>query len=156
MSTRAWWSIIILLLIIIVVLSWFLFTTPAYAPTYTATSTSQIPTTITPQPATAKVVVDTPKADQSVPRTFTVTGRAIGQWFFEASFPIQVRDKDNSKVGQAIAQAQGDWMTTELVPFTATITVSGYSGPATLVLLKDNPSGMPENDDAVEIPIIVQ
>ncbi len=85
-----------------------------------------------------------------------MTGEAPGNWFFEASFPIQVRDKGNNKVGQTTGQAQSDWMTTELVPFTAEITVTGYSGPATLVLLKDNPSGLPENEDSVSIPIVIQ
>ncbi len=86
-----------------------------------------------------------------------VAGSAPGNWFFEASFPIQVRDKDNNKIAQGVAQAQGEWMTTEQVSFTSTITLSTpYSGPATLVLMRDNPSGLPENDDALEIPIVIQ
>ncbi len=89
-------------------------------------------------------------------KSFTVTGEAPGNWYFEASFPIQVRDKDNNKIGQTTGQAQSDWMTTEQVPFKADIAIEGYSGPATLVLLRDNPSGMPENDDSLEIPIVIQ
>ncbi len=103
-----------------------------------------------------KVIITSPLANSAVAKTFTVTGEAKGQWYFEASFPVQVRDKDNNKVGQGIAQAQGDWMTAEFVPFKADVTVTNYSGPATLVLLKDNPSGLPENEDSVEIPIVIQ
>ncbi len=48
-------------------------------------------------------------------------------------------------------------MTTEQVAFSSNIIVEGsYRGPATLILLKDNPSGLPEHDDALEIPIVIQ
>ncbi|MBV9159311.1 MAG: hypothetical protein JO019_01805, partial [Candidatus Kaiserbacteria bacterium] len=46
--------------------------------------------------------------------------------------------------------------TTGQVTFTAQVSISGYKGPATLVLSKDNPSGLPQNDDSVSIPITIQ
>jgi hypothetical protein len=91
-----------------------------------------------------------------VAKQFTVSGEARGNWYFEASFPIKIQDANNNQVGAGIAQAQEEWMTTEFVPFIATVTVENYSGPATLVLLKDNPSGLPEHDDSVTFPVIVQ
>lgn len=106
--------------------------------------------------ASENVKVSFPLPNGSVSKTFSVSGYARGNWFFEASFPVEIRDLQNNLVGQGIAQAEGDWMTEDFVPFTAVTTVSGYSGPATLVLKKDNPSGLPEHDDAVEIPIVVQ
>ncbi|MDO8514177.1 MAG: Gmad2 immunoglobulin-like domain-containing protein [bacterium] len=154
MNTRAWWGIISILFIIIVVLTWVLFGTPApvEAPTV-STSSPQA----TSDPLSKSVTVTSPKANAAVEKKFIVAGSAPGTWFFEASFPVQVRDKDNNKIGQGVAQAQGDWMTTDLVTFTTTITLSGnYTGPATLVLLRDNPSGLPENDDSVSIPITIQ
>ncbi len=161
MNTHTWWGIILLLFVIIIVLAWVLFATPTPVEAPAVTSPSDLiqpaPTTpASPEPLHARVTVTSPKSGAVVKKTFVVAGSAPGNWFFEASFPVQVRDKDNSKIGQAIAQAQGDWMTTDLVTFTATITVSNYSGPATLVLLRDNPSGLPENDDALEIPIVIQ
>ena len=160
MNTRAWWGIIAALFIIVVILAWILFASPApvAAPTITP-PTEEGPVAEVPdssQPLHERVSVTSPKSGASVGKTFTVSGEAPGNWFFEASFPVQVRDNENSKIGQAIAQAQSDWMTTNLVPFTATITVSNYSGPATLVLLRDNPSGLPENDDALEVPIVIE
>ncbi|MBI5470364.1 hypothetical protein HY968_03565 [Candidatus Kaiserbacteria bacterium] len=124
-------------------------------------ATSTATTTPAPVPLSVKVSVTFPKKDQLVQKKFTVIGKAPGNWFFEASAPVMVKDKDGSKIAQTTAQvsppAGGDWMTTDLVDFTAAVNISsGYSGPATLVLLKDNPSGLPENDDSVEIPIIVQ
>ncbi len=101
------------------------------------------------------VKVASPLPEATVSKTFTVSGEARG-WYFEASFPIQVRDPSNALIAEAPAQAQSDWMTEDWVPFKSTITVSNYSGPAVLVLMKDNPSGLPENADAVEFPILIQ
>ena len=52
--------------------------------------------------------------------------------------------------------AQGEWMTEAQVTFTASMQIDAtFHGKAKLVLLKDNPSGLPEHDDSVEIPIVV-
>ncbi len=165
MNTKVGWWILIGLTLLIAVMAIVLFVipTPVSAPTIpTNTSEPTRPTTgsiNTPNPVPtlhSKIVVTSPKSGATVGNTFVVSGNAPGTWFFEASFPVQVRDKDNNKIGQAIAQAQGDWMTTGLVTFTASITVSNYTGPATVVLLRNNPSGLPEHDDALEVPITIQ
>ncbi|MNI95059.1 hypothetical protein D3C73_1532640 [compost metagenome] len=46
-------------------------------------------------------------------------------------------------------------MTDNYVPFSSTLTFEAPSagGSGVLVLRKDNPSGLPENDDEIEIPI---
>ena len=36
------------------------------------------------------------------------------------------------------------------------VVVRDYSGPADLILLRDNPSGLPENDDEVTMPIVIK
>ena len=160
MGTRTWLGVVVVLTLIVIALAWVLFANPApvAAPTVTPSAEGEPLAEVgdPSQPLHTRVLVTSPKSGASVGKTFTVTGKAPGNWFFEASFPIQVRDNENSKIGQPFAQAQSDWMTPELVPFTAPITVSTYSGPATLVLLRDNPSGLPENDDALEIPIVIQ
>jgi hypothetical protein len=85
----------------------------------------------------------------------TVKGEARGTWYFEASFPVRVLDANQNVLGTGIAQAQGDWMTEEYVPFTATITFpnqpSGSKG--SLVFVKDNPSGLPEHEDSFTVPV---
>lgn len=108
-------------------------------------------------PLNERLVISSPVAGSTVGHSFAVAGSAPGPWFFEASFPVQVRDGSGNVIGRAVATAGGDWMTEGPVPFTASVTVdAGFSGRATLVLLKDNPSGLPENDDAVEISIVIQ
>ena len=139
----------IVLFFVIIAAGWVLVATPAPA--------EPTPPPPTPGPFVSEMVkITSPLAGATVGKTFTVKGEARGQWYFEASFPVQVRDPNNDLVGSGIAQAEGEWMTTEFVPFSANVIVTNYSGPATLVLLKDNPSGLPENEDAVSIPIIVQ
>lgn len=154
MNTRIWWGIIIVLFVVIAGLTYALVATTPTTPPVTATSTTPVATSTLP--LSARVVVTSPKANATVGKTFVVSGQAPGPWYFEASFPIKIVDKDNNFIGQGIAQAQGEWMTTDQVTFTATVTVSGYSGPAEIVLMRDNPSGMPENDDSVSIPITIQ
>lgn len=114
-------------------------------------------TTYTDKSGLIRLTSPLPNAEIASP--LTVTGEARGYWYFEASFPVFLTDWDGKIIGQGIAQAQSDWMTTEFVPFKATLTfdtalISGqYSRSGTLILKKDNPSGLPENDDALEIPI---
>ena len=102
-----------------------------------------------------KVKVTLPFPGATVLKEFIVTGEARGVWYFEASFPVEVHDPEGNVVGRGLATAKGEWMTEEFVPFSAPVNIENYSGPATLVLIKDNPSGLPEHDDSVSFGIIV-
>lgn len=108
------------------------------------------------------IVVDYPKPNDIVESPLVVTGQARGNWFFEASFPVSLTASYGSSVvfvGQTIAQAKGDWMTTGFVPFEATLNFDPLEWVepirATLVLKKDNPSGLQKNDDYISIPIFL-
>lgn len=97
-------------------------------------------------------IVDSPLA---------VSGEARGYWFFEASFPVSLVDWDGRIIGEGIATAEGEWMTEEFVPFSATLEFDSpyrtgdpdFMRRGALILQRDNPSGLPENDDALEVPI---
>lgn len=100
--------------------------------------------------------VTSPAINAELASPVIITGEARGMWYFEASFPIEIRDSSNTVVGQGIATAQGEWMTEEYVPFNATIVITGTpaSGSAgTVVFIKDNPSGLPEHDNSLSVPI---
>ena len=165
MQTRTWWTVIFGLFAVIVIMLGFMISLPISKPSpaivVPATSTNstnseETPTSGSQKPLSSRVIVTTPQAKSTVGRTFTVAGVAPGPWFFEAQFPIQVRDVDGNVIGRTNGTAQGDWMTEKLVTFTATIQIDAtYHGPAKLILMKDNPSGMPENDDAIEVPIVI-
>ncbi len=101
--------------------------------------------------------VASPRPGTTVTGPLMISGEARGSWFFEASFPVYLEDPSGTRVATAIAAAQGEWMTTEFVPFQTKLTIpTAFSGPATLVFAKDNPSGLPEHDDALRIPIIIE
>jgi hypothetical protein len=85
---------------------------------------------------------------------FALQGTVRGNWFFEGSFPVKVLDESGQELGRGIAQAQGNWMTADFVPFKATIMFARpTSSVGSLVLENDNPSGLPENSKQVIIPI---
>ena len=97
--------------------------------------------------------MDYPKEGDVVESPLIITGKARGSWFFEASFPINILDESGQKIAEGIAQAEGDWMTTEYVPFRAEIGFAHKNnGRGTVVLKRDNPSGLPEHDRQINIP----
>ncbi|MFA5747022.1 MAG: Gmad2 immunoglobulin-like domain-containing protein [Candidatus Paceibacterota bacterium] len=99
--------------------------------------------------------VSSPKTDQVVKSPLSIEGEARGTWYFEASFPIQIVDANGNVLGTAVAQAQSDWMTEDFVPFKAQLSFSTPSTErGTLILKKDNPSGLAENDDELQIPVL--
>ncbi len=104
--------------------------------------------------------IETPLPNQTITSPLVVKGEARGNWYFEASFPVILTDWDGKIIAQGIAQAKGEWITTEFVPFEATLTFvadpAAYSNRGSLILKKDNPSGLPEHDDALEIPVIIK
>lgn len=98
--------------------------------------------------------VDSPLPNQEVSSPLVVKGQARGTWYFEASFPVRLLDGTGKEIAVVPAQAEGDWMTEEFVPFKAELK---FDAPGiiegTLVLEKDNPSGLPENVDQISIPV---
>ena len=103
------------------------------------------------------VIVTYPSPHQTIGQEFTLIGKARGTWYFEASFPVTLIGENKEVLTQGIATAVGDWMTTEFVPFKVTLKIATpYVGKATLILRKDNPSGLPQNDASFLVPVIIQ
>lgn len=144
-----------MVLIIIAICTWFYFDSQK---NLAETTQDVLPPQITYINATSDLIeVELPFPGAVTGKEFGVIGKARGYWFFEASFPIELLDKDGKLLATGIATAQTDWMTTEFVPFKAEIKAPiDYIGPATLVLHKDNPSGLPENDASISFPITVE
>ena len=160
MSSRGWITVIVILAILIGALAWLDYTTPpggshALQATTTAATPGQA---ASPSAAPdTKAVVTKPTASSTVASTFDISGTAPNSWYFEATFPIQVRDADDDLIGSSQGRAQSDWTVEGPVAFTSTMTVdASYHGPATLILLKDNPSGNPENSDELTVPITIK
>lgn len=95
-----------------------------------------------------------PLSNVLVQSPLVVKGEARGNWYFEASFPVKIIDANGQVLGQVPAQAQGDWTTTDFVPFLATLQfATSTTETGTVVFQKDNPSGLPANDKSVSIPV---
>lgn len=98
--------------------------------------------------------IASPRPNDTIQSPIRITGEARGFWFFEASFPVKIYDANGKELGTAIATATEDWMTEEFVPFEAMMEFKAPTTAAgTLVLQKDNPSGLPENDDKLVVPV---
>lgn len=126
-------------------------------------------TTTTPPPTTTNLGNLAEKSDlivvnQPYPHPYpngivasplTITGEARGTWYFEASFPVEMQDVDGNVLGQGHAEAIGNWMTEDFVPYTATLSFTVPAGvtEGVLYLRKDNPSGLPANDDEAHFPV---
>lgn len=105
------------------------------------------------------IVVTNPTPGSVVGKPITVMGQARGTWYFEASFPIEVRDASGTIIATGIGQPVGgaDWMTEEFVPFSSSIQIpASYIGEAVITLMNDNPSGLPENARSVSFPITIE
>jgi len=100
------------------------------------------------------ITIENPRPNQEIESPLIIKGQARGTWFFEASFPIKLYDGNDNLIASGIAQAKSDWMTEDFVPFQAELVFSPASTEkGLLVLEKDNPSGLPENDDELRVPV---
>ncbi|MFH1405067.1 MAG: Gmad2 immunoglobulin-like domain-containing protein [Patescibacteria group bacterium] len=106
------------------------------------------------------IKVSEPLPESEVTSPLIIKGEARGNWFFEGDFPVVLTNWDGLIIAQGIAQAQGEWMTEEFVQFEAILefdlTNSVVSSRGSLILQKDNPSDLPEFDDAYEFTVFLK
>jgi hypothetical protein len=102
----------------------------------------------------ADVVADQPAENALIKSPVAVSGKARGNWFFEATLPASVIDANGKELGRQPFMATGDWQTTAYVPFSGMIP---FDDPETdtgfVVISKDNPSGDPARDQSFKIPV---
>ena len=107
--------------------------------------------TQSPEP---EIIIFEPQPEDLISSPLIIEGKVRGFWFFEASFPISLLDGFGNVVKQDIVQVETEWMTTDFVSFKKSL---DFILPATnegiLILHNDNPSGLPEHDKELRIPI---
>lgn len=113
---------------------------------------------ITYKQATSDMIrVELPFPGVVTGKTFTVIGEARGMWYFEGSFPVTVLDKNGNPLVTTYATAQDEWMVEGFVPFKSEIKApESYIGPATLILMRNNASGLPEHDAEISFPFTIE
>lgn len=100
------------------------------------------------------IIIDQPKPNRVIQSPVEVRGKARGYWFFEASFPVYVYDANNKEIGRGIAQADGNWMTQDFVPFHVSLSLQPTKTKmGRLVFVKSNPSGLSKHDQQYSIPV---
>lgn len=104
--------------------------------------------------AQPEVVVDQPTYGALVSSPLTVTGRARGNWFFEANLPATLKDANGKVLAQKGMTATSDWMTVDFVPFAGTLEFTiPDTATGSLIISKDNPSGDPANNSSFAVPV---
>lgn len=132
----------IIIIIVIAVGGWYASTRQKNEETVTSASKDDL------------ITVTTPLPNASVTSPLSISGEARGTWYFEASFPVKLYDANGKLLGSVAAQTINDWMTENYVPFTALLSFKTPStATGTLVLEKDNPSGLTENANELVIPV---
>lgn len=95
-----------------------------------------------------------PVPSQVVSSPLLIRGEAKGTWFFEASFPVRLEDRRGDVLAEGFVSTPDEWMTEEFVYFVGQLE---FKVPAddfgNLVLMKDNPSGLPEHSDELKVPL---
>jgi len=102
---------------------------------------------------TYDAVITSPIEGETISSPLTITGEAKGTWFFEASMPVKLVDQDGNVIVQGNVQAIEDWQTTDYVGFEGTIAFKTDAQEGQLILQRDNPSGLSENDDEISIEV---
>ena len=140
-------NIILILVFVVIIIAVFFFYPP------------KTDNNLADNPKNDSIIISSPLAGATISSPLTVEGFARGSWYFEASFPLILTDWDGRIIAEHYATAQSDWMTTEFVPFKGVLefekpqSINGFSKRGTLIFKKDNPSGLPEHDDALEITV---
>lgn len=103
--------------------------------------------------ATDEILVLNPKQKELVSSPLEISGQARGNWFFEASLPVELFSSDGQLIVSSSAQALDDWMTTKPVRFSSSLAFSTNATSGYLVIAKDNPSGLPQNEGSIKVPV---
>lgn len=106
-----------------------------------------------------KLVILSPVTDATISSPVLVAGRAVGGWFFEGTFPVEVYDSSDKLLGSGPVNfmpktPEDTWMTTDFVDFKGEVKFSQPKKPEGYLLFKkDNPSGNPEIDESFKLPV---
>lgn len=100
------------------------------------------------------IQVEIPEPASQITSPQVIQGKARGTWFFEGDFAVYLLDENGNEIAIAIAMAQGEWMTTEWVDFSASMEFDvSQAGNGYLVFEKSNPSDKRELDRELRFPV---
>ena len=132
---------------------WFPKMTNKQTNTPSSPSVQPVITTDNNQPATPEL--SQPQSGDTIKSPVTIKGVVPPGWMNEGVFPIKILDSKNQVLakGQANEDIPGSWQNGGNVSFTATITFTTTDTSGLIELDNDNPSGNPDNDRSLVIPV---
>jgi hypothetical protein len=100
------------------------------------------------------IQITKPRPNEVASSPIIITGQARGNWFFEGQFTAKLVDDRGQILNQTVIKSLADWTTTDFVPFAGELVFRLPSvKTGKLLLVKDNPSGIPENERQLEVPL---
>lgn len=105
-------------------------------------------------PTKTSIYITTPELPLTLTNPTIVIGKVDRNWVFEGSFPVDLFDDQNQILFQGTASVP-NWTegTGELVDFTLNLNFTTSASSGYLIFRKDNPSGLPENDQSLTLPV---
>ena len=94
-----------------------------------------------------------PLPNSTVNCEFQITGEMPSEWFFEGTFPYEIR-VGGKLVYEGSVHTEDDWTENPILRFTTDVNCGdGCMGKGEIVLKNANPSGLKENEDSYTIPV---
>lgn len=87
----------------------------------------------------------------TIGNALVIGGRIKGGWFFEGQLPVKLLDAKGNPVSEGMAVAKSEWMTEDWVSFEVSFPNTDMQ-KGSLLLSKDNPSGLPQNNNSISVP----
>ena len=106
------------------------------------------------KPVSEGILIESPKENEKIKSPLKITGKARGNWFFEAEFIAELYDEKDNFLGKTILTAKDEWMTDNFVPFEGILEFFGYQSDfGKLRFLSNNPSGLPGHQKIFEMSV---
>ncbi|MFA5025566.1 MAG: Gmad2 immunoglobulin-like domain-containing protein [Candidatus Shapirobacteria bacterium] len=129
-----------------------------YRQTNVSNSTlTETPGIVEPTPRSSPVVILSPDISKPLLSPQKIIGLIDKSWVFEGSFPLELFDNQDKIIYQGKASAP-NWIedTDKFTTFTANLVFKTTSKSGFLKIKNDNPSGLPQNNKSLIIPIIYE
>ena len=104
-----------------------------------------------------KLYINDIKENDTVQVGSILSGSITGGWFFEGEFPVRVLNEDMEILDTVLAKTSQDWMTEDDISFEVVLDIDiEESSNVILRFEKSNPSGLIENDDYIDFPVMLE
>ena len=127
---------------------------PVVSTTQQSSSTAELTIkTQADQPAATNVKVSNPLTGSIVKSPLKISGTAQN-WYFEGTFPVRIEDDKGKVLVSGQAHATEEWTKGGWIPFVADLEFNpGTAEKGKIILENDNPSGLPENHEAITMDV---